>query len=123
VPDDAPAIRAIAFHQGLPVRWTLPEGKHILVAGDPVAAFACLLETPYGIVVNELWELPTAAGFRALAALSRRIEEIAQETATRRGEPIQCGGVVRLDRDTHRRALKKRGYAVEAEVLSKMFAP
>lgn len=125
VPDDAPAILTIAYEQRLPPAWRLPTDKHILVAesGGPAIAFACVYESAYGLVVDELWELPTPEGYRALALLRRHLEGLAQGLADRRGVPLQCGGIVRLDRERHILALKRRGYTVEAEVLAKTFTP
>lgn len=124
VPDDAPEILRIVRAHGLPKEWAWKEGLHgLVVATDHVVAFAILNETIWGLVTEELWEKPTRDGYRGLALLSRHIERIAQQLADRRGEPIACGGVVRLDRPSHIAALRKRGYADEAVVLAKVFTP
>lgn len=125
VPDDAPAILRIAGEQGLPACWQIPADRHIVVAegGADVVAFASLYESPYGLVCDDLWCLPWAEGERGLALLSRHIERLAQDMADRRGVALHCGGVVRLDREAHIAALKRRGYTEEATVLAKMFHP
>jgi hypothetical protein len=123
-PDDADDILAIVRAHNVPKEWTWPEGKHgLVVATDHVLAFCILTETIYGLVISELWEEKTRAGFRALALLSYEIENIAQRLADERGGPLTCGGVIRLDRDRHIAALRKRGYGDEAVVLGKVFLP
>lgn len=125
VPGDAPGILEIAVAQRLPHAWTLPPDNHVIVAEyrGRVVAFCALTETAYGLVVNELWESLDGAGMCGLSRLRRRIEEMAQELADRRGAPLQCGGLVRLDHERHIAALRKRGYVEEAVVLAKVFTP
>lgn len=125
VPDDARDIRRIAYENGLPVEWHWPAGKHGLVVEHKgtVRAFCVLNETVYGLVVEELWEEASSVGLRALVLLRRRIEEIAQELANKRGEMLACGGIVRLEKDRHIAALKARGYELVAEVYQRQFLP
>jgi hypothetical protein len=124
-PDDAPDIARIAFANELPLRWSWPEGKHGLVAEawERVVAFAILHETVWGLVVDELWEEPTRAGYRGLAALSAHIEGVAQGFADARGETMTLGGIVPSHKARHEAALRKRGYAQEAVVLVRRFLP
>lgn len=124
-PDDATAIANIVASHNLPAAWAWPEGEHGIVveAHGAVRAFCVLKETIYGLVIDELWEERTRTGFRALSLLHERIEEIAQDLADRRGEPIQVGGLVVLERTAHKNALQRRGYTVEAEVLAKLVTP
>jgi len=123
-PDDAPEIAAIVRAHNLPKEWAWPEGKHGLVVANPrVVAFCILSETIYGLVIEELWEEQTRDGFRGLSRLSKYIETIAQRLADERGEPLACGGIVRLDRGTHIAALKRRDYTECATILEKVFQP
>jgi len=125
VPDDAPGILAIAYAQGLPQGWRWPEKGYGFVVEhrERIVAFCCLYESVYGLVTEELWDLPGREGERALALLRRRIEAIAQELADEREEPVACGGLVSLSKPRHIKALKKRNYRVEAIALGKMFQP
>lgn len=125
VDEDAGDIQRIAYQNQLPPVWHWPEGKHGLVVEHQgaVRAFCVLHETIYGLVVEELWEEPSATGMRALALLRRRIEEIAQSLADERGEQLACGGIVRLEKNRHIEALKARGYEKVAEVYQRLFLP
>jgi hypothetical protein len=124
-PDDAAGILRIVWENRLPKAWAWPPGLPGLVAIDRerVVAFAILKETIYGLVTEELWEEQSRAGFHGLTLLSRAIEDWAQSLADDRGEPLQCGGLVAIDRPSHIKALKRRGYRVEGVVLGKLFTP
>jgi ABC-type Fe3+ transport system substrate-binding protein len=124
-PNDWADILRIIYAHGVPLGWGWPAGKHGIVADDgtQVIAFCVLSESIYGLIVDEIWEQQTKDGYRALALLSQEIEAIAQRRANDRGEAIACGGVVRLDRERHIAALRKRGYGEEAVVLTKLFNP
>jgi hypothetical protein len=124
-PDDAPAISAIAFAQGLPAMWSWPDGHAGRVAEHDgrVVAFCALSESAYGLIVSELWDEPSRRGHLGLAALREEIEREAQRLADRRGVPLQCGGIVRVDHEAHIAALSKRGYFEEAKVMAKVFTP
>lgn len=121
LPEDSPAIIAIVRAHDVPLSWSWPAGKHGLVADDgAVRAFAILSQTPWGLVIDELWEEKSRAGVRALSLLSRHIEAVAANLA--REGPLMCGGIVTLERAEHIKALKKRGYTVHAVILAKRFA-
>jgi hypothetical protein len=124
-PDDAPGLLAIVRAHGLPAAWTWPAGKHGLVVDNEggIEAFCILSETIYGLVIEELWELPTRQGIAALGMLYRKIEEIAQSLADERGIPIAAGGLVRDERATHIRALAHRGYGQIGVIMEKVFVP
>lgn len=126
VPDHAPGILAIVWQHKLPQAWAWPTGLPGLVAvadDGRVVAFAILKTTIYGLVVEEIWQALDRDGQHGLTLLSREIEARAQALADARGQPLECGGLVALDRPRHIKALKRRGYEVEAVALGKVFLP
>jgi hypothetical protein len=125
VPSDAREIRRIAWENNLPVHWHWPPGKHGLVVEHDgrLLAFTIIYESVYGLVIDELWEEQSKDGFRGLSVLSKHLEGVAQRLADERDEPLMIGGVVRMDKERHRAALRNRDYTVEAEVLGKLFLP
>jgi hypothetical protein len=124
-PDDVPGIHAITAANGLPAAWRWPEGKHGLVVEGlgRVLAFCVLYESVYGLVIDELWEEPSRPGYMALAKLSHYLEEVAQRLANERGAALAMGGVIRLDKERHINALRRRGYSEVATVMERAFLP
>ena len=123
-PDDAGDILAIVRAHGLPAAWTWPEGKHGLVADEGgVQAFCILSESIYGLVVEELWEVQSRAGFHGLICLADEIETIAQDIADKRGTPVGVGGNSRRANLQFIAAMKKRGYTEIAVVVERIFTP
>lgn len=125
---DTEAIYRIARENGLPASWVWPVDCHGGVAkehGDVVAFCALkeiVWETPF-LATEEFWCEQTPEGHRALKALGVHIEHLAQQLANERGVEVKSGGFVSLSKPLHAKALKKRGYTVEGEVLTKSFHP
>lgn len=125
VSEDGRDVYRIAKDEGLPAGWTWPEGLPGTAArvGGRVVAFCILKETIYGIVIEELWREHTREGVRGIYALGDWIETTVQQLATERGKPLACGGAIRLEKDRHIGALKKRDFYVVAEILEKVYLP
>jgi len=113
VPDDAPALLALAAEWGQRRFHWLP-GSSAVVARDArgVAGFALICERPYGHVVEELWCERSRRGKRATAAIVAWME--AQER--HRGGAV--GGIVAETSPLYA-VLRRRGYEPVAHVLAK----
>ena len=112
-------------------QWPTDEKAYVVGRVDgELCAFCVVGMTDLGVLVNELWCLPTPAGYRALIALAEWIEARTQAIATDLNKPLRCGGMVTLDNPRHIEALKRRGYVEDgtwdiagAVVLAKTFYP
>jgi hypothetical protein len=122
---DARSIAKIAWACHLPIswRWDPKSNGAVAVHDGVVVAFASTREIPWGLCMEEWWCYPTPSGRAGLLALGRWSEDVAQRLADERGVSVGVGGVVRLDNPLHAAALRKRGYAVDAEVYVRQMAP
>lgn len=122
---DAQAITTIARENGLPESWSWPEGAHGAVARSHghIVSFCAVKEFCWGIMVEEWWCVKTPEGKRGLLQLGQWFERTVARLATERGEEIKIGGLVRKDNPVHAWMLKSRGYAPEAEILTKIISP
>lgn len=125
---DTAAIYRIARENGLPSSWVWPADCYGGVAkdADTVVAFTALKEifweTPF-LAVEEYWCEQTPRGHQGLLELGEAIERIAADLAQQKNVPIKTGGFVSYGKPAHAKALKKRGYTAEGELLTKTFLP
>ncbi len=122
---DEAAVTRIVREQGLPNPWCWPQGLPGTAARieGRLVAFCVLKESPWGLVIDELWPEKSRAGLHGMKALGDWIESLGQRLADQRGEPLDVGGIVRDKNAAHREALEKRGYAQVATILTKRFLP
>uniref|UniRef100_E6QP68 N-acetyltransferase domain-containing protein n=1 Tax=mine drainage metagenome TaxID=410659 RepID=E6QP68_9ZZZZ len=123
--DDSADILRIVDQHNLPVAWAWTPGSFGTVARfeGRVVAFLAMHETPFGLIVDELWQEKSRAGFAGLGALAEWVEEVARRIAKERNEAISVGGICMDANTAHRAALERRGYAQVASVLSRRFEP
>jgi hypothetical protein len=123
-PNDAEEMLRLARMHGYD-RWTYSPGANGAVVRDGhyIRAFCLLRELGQGFIIDELWPDNTRDGVHGMKMLADWAERVVQERATGCGCPLTLGGIVRTDNVPHGNALKRRGYTIVAEVLSREFQP
>jgi hypothetical protein len=121
-------IYRIAKENGLPDTWAWPTDCYGGVArqNGRTVAFCAVKELQWTVptlAIEEFYCEQNAIGHSGLFALGKHMEQIVQNLANERGMEMKIGGYVSFDRTTHAKALKKRGYVAEGEVLTKTFTP
>ena len=76
-------------------------GAVVRDCGGRVAGFAFLRETPYGLVVDELWCDRSRRGREALSLLAEWLERTAGAVARQRGVVVSLGRIVRVENVEH----------------------
>lgn len=125
---DAEQIYKIARENGLPRSWLWPSDCHGGVAKEDgrVVAFCAIKEIFWEVpllAIEEYWCEQSPEGRLGLLRLGIHIEQVAQKIADERGIEIKAGGFVSFEKPAHAKALKKRGYRAEGEVVTKSFYP
>lgn len=118
--DDWPAVEAIARANGFEdFEWPYGAWGALAVLDDHTVAFCAGRDVPKGILIEELWCVPTADGLRGLASLAEWVENAAKSLARQIGRKIMVGGFVPLDNERHASALAHRGYKLHMHLYAK----